>query len=177
MPTPGLPMSRPSPDDLAAIEWQLGRPARGVAEVAHRCPCGSPDVVTTLPRLPDGTPFPTLYYLTCPRLAALIGSIEGSGAMREMESRLATDPQLAEQYRTAHERYVAERSHLGQVDEIDGISAGGMPERVKCLHVLAAHALAAGRGVNPLGDEVIDAVGNWWRDSPCSSALAPDVQP
>lgn len=177
MPTPGLPMSPPSPDDLATIEWQLGRPARAVAAVAHRCPCGCPDVVTTLPRLPDGTPFPTVYYLTCPRLAALIGSIESSGAMREMETRLATDPQLAHDYRAAHERYLAERSGLGHVDEIEGISAGGMPERVKCLHVLAAHALATGHGVNPLGDEVVDAVGDWWRESPCSAALTQDHTP
>lgn len=177
MPTPGLPMSPPSPDDLEAIERQLGRPARAVAEVAHRCPCGLPDVVTTLPRLPDGTPFPTMYYLTCPRLAALIGGLEASGAMREMESRLATDLVLAHEYRTAHERYLAERSRLGHVAEIDGISAGGMPERVKCLHVLAAHALASGRGVNPFGDEVLDSVGTWWLDAPCSTSLAQDDQP
>jgi hypothetical protein len=50
---------------------------------------------------------------------------------------------------------------LGHVAEIDGISAGGMPSRVKCLHVLAAHSLAVGRGINPLGDETLDLLGDW----------------
>lgn len=138
--------------------------------VAHRCACGDPSVVKTEPRLPDGSPFPTVYYLTCPRLASAIGTLEASGLMREMEARLRTDEQLAASYRNAHEAYLADRAELGAVEEIDGISAGGMPDRVKCLHVLAGHALAAGRGVNPLGDEVLDLVGPWWRANPCSAA-------
>ena len=56
--------------DLAVVAAQLGRPPAGTRAVAHRCPCGLPDVVETAPRLPDGTPFPTLYYLTCPRAVA-----------------------------------------------------------------------------------------------------------
>ena len=152
--------------DLAAVEQQLGRAPRGIVAIAHRCPCGAPDVVRTLPRLPDGTPFPTTYYLTCPRVTSAIGTLEASGLMREMEVRLAEDPELAGQYRAAHDAYLADREALGHVEEIDGISAGGMPDRVKCLHVLAAHALAAGPGVNPLGDEVLARLGEWWR-TPC----------
>jgi len=135
--------------------------------VGHRCPCGLPDVVVTEPRLPDGTPFPTTYYLTCPRATSGIGTLEGSGLMREMEVRLAEQPDLAAAYRAAHEAYLAARRSLGDVPEIAGVSAGGMPDRVKCLHVLAAHALAAGPGVNPLGDEVLAALGDWWRAGPC----------
>ncbi|HEY7824035.1 MAG TPA: DUF501 domain-containing protein [Acidimicrobiia bacterium] len=154
--------------DLAAIAWQLGREPRGVVGIAARCPCGDPCVVTTAPRLDDGTPFPTTYYVTCPRLASAIGSLEGGGRMRDMEHRLALDDGLREQYRAAHERYLTERSALGEVLEIEGISAGGMPERVKCLHVLAGQALACGRGVNPFGDETLDDVGKWWASRPCS---------
>ena len=153
--------------DLAVVEAQLGRPPRGTRAVAHRCPCSLPDVVATDPRLPDGTPFPTTYYLTCPRAASLIGTLEGSGLMREMESRLADDAGLAAAYGAAHEAYLVDREALGDVPEIAGVSAGGMPDRVKCLHVLAAHALAAGRGVNPLGDEVLDALGDYWAAGPC----------
>ena len=156
-----------SPADLAAVEAQLGRPSRGTRAVGHRCPCSLPDVVVTEPRLPDGTPFPTTYYLTCPRATSMIGTLEGSGLMREMESRLDADAGLAAAYRGAHEAYLAERAALGDVPEIAGVSAGGMPDRVKCLHVLAAHALAAGPGVNPLGDEVLDRLGPWWADGPC----------
>lgn len=163
-------MSAPSSvpdDDLAAVSAQLGRPARGVHDVAHRCPCSLPDVVATEPRLPDGTPFPTTFYLTCPRAASRIGALEGSGLMKEMEARLREDADLAAAYRVAHERYLAARAELGAVPEIEGISAGGMPDRVKCLHVLAGQALAQGPGVNPLGDEVLDALGDWWAAGPC----------
>ena len=156
-----------SPEDEAAIEAQLGRTPRGVREVGHRCPCGSPDVVTTEPRLPSGTPFPTTFYLTCPRAASRIGTLEGSGLMKQMQDRLGEDPELAAAYRAAHERYLAAREELGHVEEIEGISAGGMPDRVKCLHVLAGQALAQGPGVNPLGDEVLELLGPWWEAGPC----------
>lgn len=165
---PVLPSSSPlDPADDDAVTRQLGRAPRGVVRVAHRCPCGEPDVVMTRPRLPDGTPFPTLYYLTCPKAAAAIGTLESSGLMREMEARVAADPELAAQYRAAHEAYLVERDALEPVAELEGISAGGMPSRVKCLHVLVAHALAAGPGVNPLGDEALAALGPWWRASDC----------
>jgi hypothetical protein len=160
----------PAEHDVAVVGAQLGRPPRGIHDISHRCPCGLPDVVTTEPRLPDGTPFPTTYYLTCPRAASMIGTLEASGLMREMSRRLDDDPDLAGRYRRAHESYLAARERIGDVPEIAGVSAGGMPDRVKCLHVLAAHALAEGRGVNPLGDEVLDRLGKWWSDGPCVPA-------
>ncbi|MGH3659445.1 MAG: DUF501 domain-containing protein [Micromonosporaceae bacterium] len=146
---------------------QLGRPLRGALDVAHRCPCGLPDVVRTAPRLPDGTPFPTLYYLTCPRAASAVGRLEAAGVMREMTDRLAADPELASSYRQAHEDYLRRRTGIADVPEIDGVSAGGMPDRVKCLHVHLAHSLAAGPGVNPFGDETAELLGPWWRGGPC----------
>ncbi len=155
------------PSDQTAIEAQLGRTPRGAQAVAHRCPCGNPDVVTTAPRLPDGTPFPTLYYLTCPRAASLIGTLEATGVMQEMERRLGEDPALATAYASAHEAYLSARSELCEVPEVEGISAGGMPHRVKCLHALAGQALAQGSGVNPLGDEVLALLGPWWEAGPC----------
>ena len=169
------PPSRPDPvedgpvtaSDRAAVTAQLGRPPRDAVAVSHRCPCGNPDVVATAPRLGDGTPFPTFYYLTCPRAVSLIGTLEASGLMREMTARLSVDAELAQRYRGAHERYLADRSRFGEVAEIDEVSAGGMPDRVKCLHVLVAHALAAGRGVNPLGDEALDRLPRWWEGGPC----------
>ena len=157
----------PEPSVESVVEAQLGRPPRGIHEVGHRCPCGHPDVVVTEPRLPDGTPFPTTFYLTCPRAASLIGSLEGSGLMTEMSERLGSDPELAAAYAAAHERYLEAREAIGEVPEIAGVSAGGMPTRVKCLHVLAAQSLAQGRGANPLGDEVLDLLGQWWSAGPC----------
>ncbi|HEU0285995.1 MAG TPA: DUF501 domain-containing protein [Nocardioidaceae bacterium] len=156
-----------SDDDLLAVEAQLGRSPRGVHSVAHRCPCGRPDVVRTQPRLPDGTPFPTMYYVTCPRLNSAIGTLEASGLMNEMTERLATDDELAGSYRQAHEAYLRRRSELGRVAEIEGTSAGGMPTRVKCLHALVGQALAEGPGVNPLGDETLNRLEPWWEAGPC----------
>jgi hypothetical protein len=153
--------------DLAAVQEQLGRAPRGVAAVAHRCPCGRPDVLRTEPRLPDGTPFPTTYYVTCPRLTGAISTLETSGMMLKMTVRLGCDRELASAYAAAHEDYLRRRGELGDVTEIDGISAGGMPARVKCLHVLVGHSLAVGPGVNPLGDEALEALGDWWAAGPC----------
>jgi hypothetical protein len=162
-----------SPDDRATITAQLGREPRGESTVAHRCPCGRPDVVRTHPRLSDGTPFPTLYYLTCPRATAACSRLESQGVMREMEERLAHDAELAAEYARAHETYLAARVALEDVPEIAGVTAGGMPSRVKCLHVLLAHTLAEGPGVNPLGDEVREAIGAWWEPADCGTADDP----
>lgn len=151
--------------DREAVAAQLGRPPRALRSVAHRCPCGLPSVVQTAPRLEDGTPFPTLYYLTCRRLAGLVSTIEAGGAMRQMTDRLAEDPELAAAYRGAHESYLAERDALEPLGT--RVSAGGMPGRVKCLHVHVAHALARGPGVNPFGDEVLAQLGEWWAEGPC----------
>ncbi|OIV38849.1 phosphatase [Mangrovactinospora gilvigrisea] len=167
-------MSTPEPSitdaDRDAVAAQLGRPPRGLRGVAHRCACGLPDVVETAPRLEDGSPFPTLYYLTCPRAASAIGTLEADGVMKEMTARLAEDEDLAARYRAAHEDYVRRRD---LIEELKGFpSAGGMPDRVKCLHVLVAHALAAGPGVNPLGDEALAMLPEWWRKGPCAEAAA-----
>jgi hypothetical protein len=123
--------------------------------------------------LADGTPFPTTYYLTCPKLAGAIGTLEGSGLMKEMENRLQESSELREKYLRAHERYLADRAELGEVPEVEGISAGGMPDRVKCLHVLVGQSLACGPGVNPLGDEVLELIGSWWTGDACS-VIVPD---
>lgn len=154
-------------DDLEAVSAQLGRPARGVRGIAHRCRCGLPDVVETEPRLPDGTPFPTLYYMTCPRARAAAGTLESSGLMEEMTQRLATEPDLAKRYLRAHEAYLEARLAVDDVPEVVGVSAGGMPTRVKCLHALMAQSLAMGPGVNPLGDEALQRMPEWWRSGPC----------
>jgi uncharacterized protein len=161
-----------SDPDRAAVAAQLGRVPRAMRAVAHRCPCGRPDVVETSPRLEDGTPFPTLYYLTCPRAAAAIGRLEAAGLMREMTDRLETDPELAGAYRCAHEAYLRRRAELGDVPEIAGTSAGGMPTRVKCLHALVGHALAAGPGVNPFGDEALALLPDWWNPGSCVEGVS-----
>ena len=156
--------------DAAVIAAQLGRVPRGLLAVAHRCPCGLPDVAETAPRLPDGSPFPTLYYLTCPRASAAVSKLEASGMMREMTARLA-DGDLRGRYESAHRDYLTRRDVAACSAGVEPLpagtqSAGGMPDRVKCLHALVAHELATG-DVNPFGREALDAVGPWWQAGPC----------
>ncbi len=152
-----------SETDLAVLRAQLGRPARGVVGIAARCVCGNPTVAATAPRLEDGTPFPTFYYLTHPAATAAMSGLEATQVMRTLSDVLAEDPDVDEAYSRAHEAYLRDRSTFGEVEEIDGISAGGMPTRVKCLHALAAHSLAAGPGVNPIGDRAL-ALSTWSPD-------------
>ncbi len=162
------PFPSPSADDIAAVSRQLGRPARGVVGIAARCVCGEPTVVATRPRLEDGTPFPTLYYLSHPAATAAMSALEADGVMAEL-ALLLDDEQTAAGYRAAHEQYLADREGIEAVEEIAGISAGGMPARVKCLHALAAHALAAGPGVNPIGDLALER--SRWSPRVCQCAL------
>ncbi|MFT4220871.1 MAG: DUF501 domain-containing protein [Microbacterium sp.] len=165
MPTP--PYAPVEEIDLAVVGAQLGRPPRGVVGVAARCVCGNPTVVATAPRLPDGTPFPTFYYLTHPEATAEMSRLEADQAMPELAAAL-DDPEAAAAYRAAHAAYLADRARYGDVPEIAGVSAGGMPTRVKCLHALAAHALAAGAGVNPIGDAALAR--SRWSPSRCACA-------
>lgn len=170
----------PTQHDLDTLSRQLNRPVRDVVEIPARCICGNPLVAATAPRLSNGIPFPTTFYLTHPVLTAAASRLEAAGLMNEMSERLETDTELAAAYQKAHESYIAareaigERAGTGPVPEIAGISAGGMPTRVKCLHVLVGHALAEGPGVNPLGDEALAGVAQWWTADICYCAGAWD---
>lgn len=153
------PFDPPTSAELDVVSAQLGRRARGVVGIAARCVCGNPTVVATSPRLDDGSPFPTFYYLTHPAATAAMSTLEANQVMPELAALLAEDEMIAA-YCSAHEAYLADRAQFGEVTEIAGISAGGMPTRVKCLHALAGHALAAGTGVNPIGDAALER-SNW----------------
>lgn len=146
------PFDPVSDEDIAIVSAQIGRPARDVIGISARCVCGAPTVVSTQPRLSDGTPFPTFYYLTHPAATSAISELEATQVMNEYNELLTQDEALRDLYATAHDEFIADRDSIAVVEELDGISAGGMPTRVKCLHALAGHALAAGPGVNPIGD-------------------------
>ena len=152
--------------DLDEVHAQLGRRPRAVLAVAHRCGCGRPDVIRSRSRLEDGTPFPTLYYLTCPRAASVIGTLEADGVMKTMNARLAEDETLRAAHAASHQDYLARRDSPLPGDP----GQGGMPDRVKCLHVLVAHALAVGPGIDVLGDEALAMLPDWWANGPCVPA-------
>lgn len=171
----------PSQEDLDTVSRQLGRPARDIVEIGARCVCGHPLVATTAPRLSSGIPFPTTYYLTHPVITAAVSRLEAAGEMVAMNERLEHDEALQAAQRRAHEQYIAvreaigERSGVGAVPEIEGVSAGAMPARVKCLHVMVGHSLAAGPGVNALGDEALEKIAQWWSPAVCACEGAWDT--
>jgi hypothetical protein len=151
--------------DIDEVSRQLGRPARDILDIAARCVCGRPLVVKTKPRLGNGTPFPTLYYLTQPAATAAISTLEASGYMAQLQELVETDEQVQGAYLAAHKSYLAEREAIEVVEEINDFSCGGMPVRVKCLHALVGHSLAKGPGVNPIGDLALEALD--WSPSRC----------
>ncbi|MDP9831723.1 DUF501 domain-containing protein [Trueperella abortisuis] len=151
--------------DIEVLSEQLGRHPRGLVGIGARCACGNPAVTITYPRLPDGSPFPTLFYLSLPALVKRISRAESSGRMETFNERLAADADYRAAHERAHVSYIERRNLLEEVPEIEQRSAGGMPDRVKCLHALAGFALAAGPGVCPAGDDALALVG--WDPAVC----------
>ena len=164
----------PTDQDIRVLSAQLGRTVRDVIEIPARCVCGNPLVAATAPRLSNGSPFPTVFYLAHPAITAAASRLEAGGLMYEMTDALAADTELANRYTLAHENYLAERERIrlisgtDEVPEIENISAGGMPTRVKCLHAVIGHTLAVGRGINPMGDWGLDEIVDWWTPQVCA---------
>lgn len=164
----------PTDQDIRVLSAQLGRTVRDVIEIPARCVCGNPLVAATAPRLSNGNPFPTVFYLAHPAITAAASRLEAGGLMYEMTDALAADTELANRYTLAHENYLAERERIrlisgtDEVPEIENISAGGMPTRVKCLHAVIGHTLAVGRGINPMGDWGLDEITDWWTPQVCA---------
>lgn len=163
-------------DDRPVIEAQIGRPLRAKSEVVSRCHLGLPVVVRVPPLLDDGTPFPTLYWLTCPLASTRIGRLEGAGGVKRMEARAGSDEAFGTALATANRSYEAERDACFVVDEglgrIDGPrpsgGVGGTREGVKCLHAHYAHGRAG--GINPVGE----LVGGWIEPLNCEEACVVD---
>jgi hypothetical protein len=153
-------------EDKETAERQLGRVVRGDARVAARCPYGEVEVIATPPLLPDGTPFPTLYWLSCPLLQRNVSGLENGDFRGLLRRKLEEEPGFAEALRRAEGEYIAAREEWAgemQVAEesrgyfsgregIGGTVAGGL----KCLHAHLAHYLAG--GVNPVGEAVAEAL-------------------
>lgn len=135
--------------DVDDVTAQLGRPPRGEFEVVVRDEAGKPVVIKNQPWLRDGTPMPTLYWLTSPKLVHDVGLIESAGGVNQAEAEIDPD-----ELRAAHARYAAERDALAS-QEIDGPSpyggVAGTRTGVKCLHAHYAYFLAGGD----------DPVGQW----------------
>lgn len=161
--------------DLEKLESQLGRIPRGVAGISARCVCGTPMVVATVARLDDGTPFPTCFYLSYPKLVKAASTLEARQVMEQWQRELQENQFQLAQYEQAHRAYISARveisvaAGIGEVPEIDNVSAGGMPHRIKCLHALIGHSLSVGPGVNLIGDRALRQIKseNLWNPQYC----------
>lgn len=154
-------------DEQALVGEQLGRPSRGRSAVVHRCGFGLPTVLRVDPRLDDGTPFPTTFWLACPLLNAAIGTLEAEQAMVAVNERVGDDADFAAAYDEAQQRLVAFRDALGGGEALPGNpTAGGKTGHVKCLHTHAAQFLATGDNV--VGQWTIDAVVPMACPGPCA---------
>lgn len=138
--------------DLARLERQLGRPPIPPVRVACRCAAGWPVVVEQPERGPDGEPFPTAFWLSCPGLVKAVSRLEGAGGVRALEQRLEAEPELAAAFVEATARHRALRPEQGL-----GIGGVRADRAVKCLHAHVAFALAA--PPHPSGDDVLRAAG------------------
>jgi hypothetical protein len=150
--------------DRHQVEAQLGRPLRGRWGVAARCHLGVPMVIENHPRLEDGSPFPTLYWLTCPLLIKRASMLESAGWMQETTGELTRSDELRVRFAGSIDRYRARRDEHERIED-SGATPGGGPDRVKCLHAHLAHQLAGGE--NPVGARTLAATG--WPDCvrPC----------
>ena len=157
-------------EDRLVVEAQVGRPLRNDWAVASRCHLGVPMVIENSPVGPDGAPFPTLYWLTCPVLVKRVSRLEAAGRMADLADELRGDPALRHRLADAIDRYRAHRD-AHQVVEDSGGPPGGGPERVKCLHAHAAHELAD--PPNPIGAFAVNEAG--WPDcrEPCFRTESP----
>ena len=163
-------LARPPIDerDAQLAARMLGRRLRGSSAVAVRCAWGLPAVLRVSPQLADGTPFPTMFWLSCPVANRFVGRLEASGVMSDLTDRLREDDELAAAYRASAERYVAARDELG--DPVPrGDAAGGMPDRVKCLHSLYGHYLATRD--NPIGEWAAERIEPMPCPAPCVDVL------
>lgn len=141
-------------DDRRVVETQIGRPLRADSIPVSRCHLGLPVVVQVPPILDDGTPFPTLYWLTCPLATTRIGRLEGAGGVKRLEQKAEVDPEFGRGLDVAHGVYATEREALLPEDASPRPSGGvgGTANGIKCLHAHYAHTRAGGD--NPVGELV-----------------------
>jgi hypothetical protein len=166
-------------DDRQVVETQIGRPLRADSEPVSRCHLGLPVVVRVPPVLDDGTPFPTLYWLTCPLAVGRISRLEGAGGIRRLEQKAEVDADFGAALAEAGVAYEAERDSLlpANASPAPTGGVGGTRAGIKCLHAHYAHTRAGGE--NPVGDLVRDWIEPLDCVVPCvaGGAMNPDWAP
>ncbi len=159
--------------DATIVAAQVGRAPRSPWRVAVRCGHNRPRVIATPPSLVDGTPFPTLFWLSCPWLVEGISRIESDGGVAQSAARLAADPDLAGRMARADATYRSLRSQEARGDDpCASVGIAGLRDslKTKCLH---AHAAAFLAGIDdPVGEEVLSHLNLDCPDDACAKYLS-----
>jgi uncharacterized protein len=162
-------------NDRAVVERQLGRRPRAFRRVVARCPFGLPAVTEQAPYDPDGEPFPTTYWLTCPHLVAAVARLEAAGGVEGWSRAVAEDPTLSASLdRATEEQRRLRRDLAGGLHGSDegasldlGIGGSRSPRHLKCLHAHVAFALA--RPGYAVGERILEEVEEPWPTVRCCS--------
>jgi uncharacterized protein len=169
--------------DRELVARQLGRPPRAFRRIAVRCPFGAPAVTEQSPYDPDGEPFPTTYYVTCPHLVTAISRLEAAGGVERWTAATRADPALArsvaaadeEQRRLRHELAGGRTGRDGGASLDHGVGGyrpsgvgAGRSGSLKCLHAHAAFALA--RPGYVLGARILAELDPLWPERCCTLA-------
>jgi uncharacterized protein len=161
--------------DRTVVERQLGRRPRAFRRVVARCPFGLPAVTEQAPYDPDGEPFPTTYWLTCPHLVAAVARLEAAGGVERWSRAVAEDPTLSaaldratEEQRRLRRELAASRLGSDEGASLDfGIGGSRSPGHLKCLHAHVAFALA--RPGYAVGERILEEVAEPWPTARCCS--------
>jgi hypothetical protein len=152
-------MTSQAMDDRAVVAIQIGRPPRSRVPVRTRCGLGLPVVIDVPPVLDDGTPFPTMHWLTCPLATIRVSRIESVGGVRIADELIRTDADVRAAFGAAMHRYAQERDSLLPEGWRGPVPTGGIAGSsggVKCLHAQYADTVAGND--NPIGRDIAQRI-------------------
>ncbi len=148
-------------DDQTVIATQLGRSPVAGASVAYRCQTGFPVVTRNTGLTKTGNPFPTLFWLTCPKARRAVSRLEAAGVILELKKQLAENPDWLQRLSDSDAHYRSERAQAlsdlsGSAASLSAVGIAGCRDiyQLKCLHAHVADWLAA--GLNPIGERVLE---------------------
>lgn len=164
--------------DMKILKWQLGRAPRGAKAILQRCSQGRPQVILNSPLLPSGTPFPTIYWLTCPLLNKKVAILENQGWIRRFQEQISKDNCFRKavleaqiNYRETRKKMAADISELPlfaqETLNQTGIGGVGDLSKIKCLHAHYAHHLVS--GANPIGGRIDELLGKFICEEECEA--------
>ena len=155
-------------NEKQTVEIQLNRKVRSNINVVAKCHFDLPVVVDVPKNLDDGTPFPTMYWLTCPMYVKKVSTLESNGMVKNLDKQLVENKKLNKLWRKRQKSYENERNKkyknlTNTISPIGGV--GGTTKSIKCLHSHLADELVSGENV--IGKVVLESVGGCNCIEPC----------